>query len=130
MVSPRVKFIAVTVDELVLVPVVIAVVWFLAPEFTLLVSILMIVGAVVFVAAKYYLIYPSLQDSSYALYELKGLKGKVIETVTDKSGKIKVGAEIWDARCHEGDIPPGVQVTILAREDMTVRVRPAGMENE
>ena len=122
MVSPRVKFIAITIDELLLVPIVIVIVNHFAPEWTLPVAVIMIVGAAIFVAGKYYLVYDSLLEGSYMVYDLEGMTGKVIDKVTSNSGKIKVGAEIWDARCKDGEIPVGARVRIVARESMTVHV--------
>jgi membrane protein implicated in regulation of membrane protease activity len=128
--SPRAKFIAITVDELILVPIAIILVYYFMPEWLLPITILLIIGAAIFVAGKYYLIYPSLQESSVKFYELKGLRGTVITTVTPESGKIKVGAEIWDARCDVGEIQTGTQVVIVDRDMMKVRVEPYGARNE
>ena len=122
MVSPKIKFIAITIDELILVPIIIAVVWFLSPDYLVPVTTLLIIGSVIFVAVKYYLVMPSLEEGSYALYDLEGVTGSVFETVTPLSGKVKVGAEIWDARCDEGNIPVGAEVKILSRDAMRVRV--------
>ena len=130
MVSPKVKFIVITVDELILVPIAIVLVYYFMPELLPFATVALIVGAALFVAAKYYLIYPSLQDGSYMLYDLEGMTGKVIDTVTSESGKIKVGAEIWEARCHEGEIAVGVEVNVISRESMKVRVVPKRMQNE
>ena len=130
MVSPRIKFIAITVDELLLVPIVIAIVYYFAPEWTVPVAVIMVIGAAIFVAGKYYLVYDSLLEGSYMVYDLQGMTGKVIATVTSSSGKIKVGAEIWDARCKDGEIPIGTKVRIVARESMTVHVEAMGMEND
>ncbi|MBD3406037.1 MAG: hypothetical protein GF411_07935 [Candidatus Lokiarchaeota archaeon] len=124
MVSTKVKFIAITIDELVLVPIVIAIVYFFIPELLVPLSILLIVGAAIFVVIKYYLVYPSLEESSYYLYDLDGAIGKVTQTVTAQSGKVKVGQEIWDARCDEGQISIGTEVRITARESMRVKVVP------
>ena len=127
--SPRAKFIAITVDELILVPIAIIIVYYLKPEWLLPVTILLIIGAAIFVAGKYYLIYPSLLESAHEFYELKGLRGKVIDTVTPVAGKIKVGAEIWEARCDVGEIESGTEVIIVSRESMRVRVEPYGVSN-
>ncbi|MFW9800461.1 MAG: NfeD family protein [Candidatus Thorarchaeota archaeon] len=129
MVSPRVKFIAITIDELLLVPLVIVIIYYLAPELTVPVAAIMVVGAVVFVAGKYYLVYPSLLEGTYMSYELEGMIGTVVKTVTTTSGKIKVGAEIWDARSDAGEIPIGMKVKILSRDSMIVRVEPAERDN-
>lgn len=125
MVSPRVKFIAITIDELLLVPLVIFIIYYLAPELTVPITVIMVIGAVVFVAGKYYLVYPSLLEGTYMSYELEGMVGTVVRTVTSTSGKIKVGAEIWDARSDTGEIPVGTKVKILSRDSMIVRVEPA-----
>ncbi len=130
MVSPKVKFIIITVDELILVPIAIVLVYYFIPELLPFATVTLIIGAVLFVAAKYYLIYPSLQEGSYMLYSLEGMTGKVIDTVTSTSGKIKVGAEIWEARCDEGEIAIGVEVDVISRESMRVRVVPRGMQND
>ncbi len=127
--SPRAKFIAITVDELILVPIAIIIVYYFKPEWLIPITILLIIGAAIFVAGKYYLIYPSLLDTPNKFYELKGLTGKVIDTVTPVSGKIKVGAEIWEARCDVGEIETGTTVVIVSRESMKVRVEPSGVSN-
>ena len=123
--SPKVKFIAITVDELILVPIAIIIVYYFAPQYLWATVILTIIGAAIFVAVKYYLVYPSLLESgSFKLYDLKGMTGVVTDTVTPKSGKIRVGAEIWDARCEIGEIPPGADVRIISRQDLRVLVAP------
>jgi membrane protein implicated in regulation of membrane protease activity len=123
LVSPRVKFILITVDELILVPVAIALVYFFAPEFLIPVALLTSIGAVIFVIIKYYVVYPTLaKESSYGFYELSGLTGVVIMPVTPTSGKIKVGSELWDARCDEDEIPIDTEVRILSRESFKVHV--------
>ncbi|NHI83864.1 MAG: hypothetical protein EAX81_06155 [Candidatus Thorarchaeota archaeon] len=124
MVSAKVKFIVITIDELILVPIAIVLVYYFIPDLVVYATIALIIGAAIFVAVKYYLVYPSLQDGSYMLYNLEGMMGKVIEPVTQRSGKIKVGAEIWDARCDEGEIPTGVDVKVVSRDHMRVRVIP------
>jgi membrane protein implicated in regulation of membrane protease activity len=125
LVSPKLKFILITVDELVLVPVAIVLVYFFVPELLVPVSILSIAGAIVFVAIKYYVVYPTLaKEGSYGFYEVSGLTGIVTVSVTQTSGKIKVGSEIWDARCDEGEIPIGADVQILSRDSFKVRVAP------
>ncbi|MFX1542351.1 MAG: hypothetical protein ACFFCR_05060, partial [Promethearchaeota archaeon] len=63
--SPRVKFIVITLDELLLVPVAMALAYFFVPDWFVPLTILLIIGAAVFVIAKYYLVYPSLLESSY-----------------------------------------------------------------
>ena len=122
--SPRAKFIVITVDELVLVPIVMWIVYVFRPDWFVPATILLIIGAALFVIAKYYLIYPSLLDTPRPFYELAGMKGVAIEDVTQISGKIRVGAEIWDARCDVGDIKSGTEVVVKSRESMEVRVEP------
>jgi membrane protein implicated in regulation of membrane protease activity len=122
--SPRAKFIAITVDELILVPIAMWIVYVFKPDWFVPATILLIIGAALFVAAKYYIVYPSLQDESRPFYELQGMKGIVIEDVTQIGGKIRVGAEIWDARCDVGDIKSGTEVVVVSRESMKVRVEP------
>lgn len=122
--SPRAKFIAITVDELILVPIAMWIVYIFRPDWLLPATILLIIGAAVFVVGKYYLVYPSLIDEANKFYELKGMKGVVIDDVTQVRGKIRVGAEIWDARCDVGEIKAGTEVVVVSRESMRVRVEP------
>jgi membrane protein implicated in regulation of membrane protease activity len=122
--SPRAKFIAITIDELILVPIAMWIVYIFRPDWFLIATVLLVIGAVVFVAAKYYLVYPSLLDESRPFYELQGMKGIVIDDVSEVAGKIKVGAEIWEARCDVGEIKSGTEVIVVARESMKVRVEP------
>lgn len=122
MVSPKVKFIAITIDELVLVPLALVFVFYFLPEYFIPSIVIGIVGSAIFVAIKYWLVYPQLLDTSYAYYGLEGVNGIVNETVTPQGGKIKVGQEIWDARCDVGEIAPGTKVRIIARDSMLVRV--------
>ena len=122
--SPRAKFILITIDELILVPILILGAYYFVPdllEFTIVATIL---GAIIFVAAKYHLIYDSLKDGSHYLYELEGIRCKVIEVVSPTSGKVKVGAEIWEARNDDGAIPIGTEVIVVSRDSMTVHVKP------
>ena len=122
--SPRAKFIAITVDELILIPIAIWIVYTFRPDWLLPATILLIIGAAIFVVGKYYLVYPSLLDEANPFYELKGMKGVVISDVTQISGKIRVGSEIWDARCDVGEIKSGTEVVIVSRDSMRVRVEP------
>jgi len=96
--SPRAKFILITVDELLLVPLFILLAYYFLPDLLLFTIVVTIVGAVIYVPAKYRFIYDSLKEGTYYLYEIEGTKCKVIETVTPTSGKVKIGAEIWEAR--------------------------------
>jgi membrane protein implicated in regulation of membrane protease activity len=123
--SPRAKFIAITVDELILVPIALWIVYIFRPDWLIPAAILLIIGAAIFVVGKYYLVYPSLLDESRPFYELEGMKGVVIDDVTQVSGKIRVGAEIWDARCDMGEIKTGTEVVVVSRESMKVRVEPS-----
>ncbi len=125
MVSPRVKFLAITVDELVLVPIAIVLVYYFLPEFFVTSIVFGVVGGAIFVAIKYYWIYPSLSNESYSLYDMKGVYGTVMETVSSQSGKIKVGQEIWDARYNYGVIEPGIKIQIISRDSMMVTVEPS-----
>ena len=124
MVSARVKFFVITIDEPILLPLAWVLVYFFIPELLVMAIVLGVVGSAAFVGIKYYLIYPVLQDGSYKLYDLKGVHGKVSETVTTSSGKIKVGQEIWDARSDYGELTPGTEVKIESRENFTVHVAP------
>jgi membrane protein implicated in regulation of membrane protease activity len=123
--SPRLKFIAITIDELILIPVAVVIIYYFARDLLIPSTILLIIGSIIFVAAKYYLVYPSLQDEAHPIYKMEGARGVVISRVTGNEGKIKVGAEIWDARCDGPPIEKGSAVVILSRESLKVRVRPA-----
>jgi membrane protein implicated in regulation of membrane protease activity len=121
--SPLTKFILITIDELVLVPIALVLIAMFVPEYFLLALIIAIPGSIIFVAAKWYIVYPALQEGSYKLYDLKDMEGTVISTVTPNSGKIKVGQEIWEARCEDDEIPKGTTVRVVSRESMKVKVK-------
>jgi membrane protein implicated in regulation of membrane protease activity len=123
-VSALVKFIAITVDELIFVPLAWVLVYFFAPDLFTAAVIIGIVGSAVFVAIKYYFVFPVLGDSSSHIYDLQDIAGIVIEEVSHRDGKIKVGQEIWDAQCDGAPIPVGTEVRIVSRESMKVRVVP------
>lgn len=122
--TPRIKFIAITIDELLLVPLLIVLAYYFVPDLLLFTIVASIIGAAIFVGIKYYLVYDSLKEGSYYLYDLAGTRCMVIELVTHNSGKVKVGAEIWDARSEYGEIPRGTEVVIVSRENFKVRVKP------
>lgn len=122
--SPRVKFILITVDELLLVPALILGAYYFIPELLTFTIFTTILGAIVFVAVKYHLVYDSLKEGTHYLYDLHNTRCKVIETVTHTTGKVKVGAEIWQARSDNGEIPVGTEVVIVSRESMKVNVKP------
>ena len=122
--SPRLKFILITIDELLLVPLIILGAYYFVPHLLSFTIVATFVGAALFVAAKYYLVYDSLKDGSYYLYDLQGTRCTVIEPVTESSGKVKVGAEIWEARSDTGEIPSGTEVVIVSRASMKVHVEP------
>jgi membrane protein implicated in regulation of membrane protease activity len=122
--SPRAKFILITIDELILVPILILGAYYFVPELLEFTIVATILGAIIFVAAKYHLIYDSLKEGSHYLYELEGIRCKVIEVVSPTSGKVKVGAEIWEARNDDGEIPIGTEVIVVSRDSMTVHVKP------
>jgi len=122
--TPRVKFIAITIDELLLVPLLIVLAYYFVPELLLFTIVVSIIGAAIFVGVKYRLVYDSLKEGSHYLYDLAGTRCMVIEQVTHNSGKVKVGAEIWDARSEYGEIPRGTAAVIVSRENFKVRVKP------
>lgn len=128
MVSKRVKFFVITIDELILVPLAWILVYFFIPQLLVTAIVLGVVGSAVFVAIKYYFIYPVLGDDSYKMYDLKGVHGKVTDTVTLSSGKIRVGQEIWDATSEYGELALGTEVVIESRESFIVRVAPLPAE--
>jgi len=123
--SPRVKFIAITLDELILIPIAMWIIYSLRPDWFVPATILLLLGAAVFVVGKYYIVYPSLLEEARPFYDLKGMKGVVINQVSREAGKIRVGAEIWDARCEVGAIMKGTEVVIVSRESMKVWVEPS-----
>lgn len=122
--SQRVKFILITVDELLLVPLLILGSYYFLPELLSFTIVATILGAIVFVAAKYHLVYDSLKEGTDYVYDLPGTRCKVIETVTSTSGKVRVGAEIWDARSNNGEILIGTEVVVVSRESLMVHVKP------
>jgi membrane protein implicated in regulation of membrane protease activity len=122
--TPKIKFIAITIDELLLVPLLIAIAYYLIPELLPFTIVTSIAGGSIFVVVKYYLVYDSLKEGTHYFYNLEGMRCKAIEHVTHDSGKVRVGAEIWDARSEYGEIPRGTEVVIVSRDNFEVRVKP------
>jgi membrane protein implicated in regulation of membrane protease activity len=69
---------------------------------------------------------------------LVGREARVLETVTDTGGRIRLGGEVWSARADEGwqylagpeVLLPGRTVRVLAIEGATAVVEAAGPEPE
>lgn len=122
--SPRIKFIAITIDELLLVPLLIVLAYYFLPDLLPFTIVASLIGAVLFVAIKYRLVYDSLKEGSYYLYNLEGIKCIVSERITNDSGKVKVGAEIWEARSDTDEIPIGSDVVIVSRDNFKLHVKP------
>ncbi|MGY5875019.1 MAG: NfeD family protein [Candidatus Thorarchaeota archaeon] len=128
MVSPRIKFILINIDELIVVIAILAAVGVFLPDLFLFAVIFGIVGFILFVVAKYYIMYPSMLDDFYQGYDVEGMVGKVIGTVTPTSGKVKIAQEIWDARCEDGEIQVGTKIRIHSRDSMILIVGPIDAE--
>ena len=126
--SPRLKFVLITVDELLLVPALILGAYYFIPELVPFTVVTTIVGAIIFVAVKYHLVYDSLKEGSHYLYDLQGTKCIVIEKVTSTSGKIRVGAEIWEARTDSDELLKGTEAIIVSRVSLKVNVKPLHSE--
>ena len=123
--DPKLKFIIVTIDELILVSIAIVIVYFLAPEYTLPIAIVSIILTCVYVYGKWRVIYPTLAlTGSYDLYDLIGMNGVVTATVSQDAGKVRVGQEIWTARCTEGEIQKGTTVKIKSKQSLVIHVAP------
>ena len=124
MVSPRFKFIAITIDEIVAVIVIVLIVGHFFPDLLMWAVLIATIGTTLFVVAKYYIVYPSLQEGGTVDYDVVGLVGQVVETVTPRGGKIRIGGERWAARCEESEIPAKTRVIVVSREGMQLVVRP------
>jgi membrane protein implicated in regulation of membrane protease activity len=69
---------------------------------------------------------------------LVGREARVLETVTEEGGRIRLGGEVWSARADEGwqylagsqALLPGRTVRVLAIEGATAVVEAAGPEPE
>jgi len=57
---------------------------------------------------------------------LVGRSAKVIEEVTDDGGQVRIGGELWSARCYDESrvIPVGSTVDVFAIEGATALVHP------
>ncbi len=122
-VSPRLKFILITIDEIILVVLAVIAVYYILPQYLVPAIILSVAGTALFIAVKYYLVYPVLNDDT-TRYDIVGMTGRVIKTVTASTGKIRLGGEIWEARSDEGPLETGTEVVVMSREGIFVRVTP------
>lgn len=66
---------------------------------------------------------PPLRTGTSALV---GRSAKVVEEVTDDGGKVRIGGELWSARCYDESqvIPVGSTVDVFAIEGATALVHP------
>jgi len=57
---------------------------------------------------------------------LVGRPAKVVEEVTDDGGKVRIGGDLWSARCYDESrvIPVGSTVDVFAIEGATALVHP------
>jgi len=65
---------------------------------------------------------------------LVGREARVLETVTDIGGRVRLGGEVWSARVKDPtgslSVLPGRSVRVLAIEGATAVVRPIAPESE
>jgi membrane protein implicated in regulation of membrane protease activity len=122
--TPKIKFIAITINELLLVPILIFIAYYFVPDLLLFTIVASISGGVIFVFVKYRLVYDSLREGSYYLYNLEGTRCIVIDSVSSKAGKVRIGAEIWEARSEYTEIPRGTAAVIVSRDNLKVQVKP------
>ncbi len=122
--SARRKFVLINLDDILLAAIIVVAAYYLVPDLFVEALILVVIGLIVIIAAKYYLLYPMMDDRPQVSYDIVGRTGVVIETVTETDGRIRVGGEIWHARCQEGVIDIGQNVMVTGRENLLLWVSP------
>ncbi len=123
--SARSKFVLINLDDIAVAAVILVIVYFLFPGYLLAAIVLVMIGLVVLIAAKYYLIYPVIGDTTGVVYDVVGKTGTVIRDVTTSDGRVRIGGEIWHARCDETDvIKTGSPVRVVGRDRLVLLVAP------
>ncbi len=119
-------FLVTSLDNIAIAAIALILVYIYLIDYLQIAIVLVAVGMAAYFAGKYYWIYPVLKMAPHGGYEVEGMIGKVVQSVTPTGGKVKVGSEIWNAKCDDGQLPVGTKVRILSRDNMRVRVGPLG----
>lgn len=88
-----------------------------------------VVAVVLLVTARPWLVAHVLNRTPHARTNTSALLGRtavVIATVTPDAGRVKLGGEVWSARCSgTGPLEPGTEVTVERIEGATAVVAPS-----
>ena len=119
---PITKFILVTIDEIIIIAILVYAVYIFLPEYFLIALIISIIGTPIFVIAKYIIVRETLSEKHYK-YDVVGYGGRVVKKLTPK-GSIRVRGEIWRAISETGEhILEGEEVFIVRREGNVLYVK-------
>ena len=119
---PITKFILVTIDEIIIIAILVYAVYVFFPEYFLIALIISIIGTPIFVIAKYIIVRETLSEKHYK-YDVVGYRGRVVKKLTPK-GSIRVRGEIWRAISETGEhILEGEEVFIVRREGNVLYVK-------
>ncbi|MHA1771222.1 MAG: NfeD family protein [Candidatus Thorarchaeota archaeon] len=121
--SPRLKFVVINLDDLVILIIVLAIIYWLLPTYFVPFALILMVGFVILIAAKYRLLYTALNEEPRN-YDVTEMIGETITTVTPSEGHVRIGAEIWHARSKDAEIPVGSRVRVVSRDGMVLLVVP------
>lgn len=122
--SPKAMFVVTSLDNVAVAIIALVIVYVYLIDYFQVAVVLIAVGTVAYFILKYYWIYPVLKQAPHRGYELEDMIGQVLEPVTPTGGKVKVGTEIWNARCEEGLLPVGTKVKVVSHDNLRVRVAP------
>ncbi len=124
--SAKEKFVLINLDEFVILLFALAAVYWFLPQYFLIAVVIAAIGFTLFIIAKYYLVYPVLDDTSKS-FDVVGFVGEAVTDITPDGGRVRIGQEIWNARSTTGTILNGSSVKVLKRDGLILSV--AHVEN-
>ncbi len=119
--SPRMRFLVINLDEIIILLLILAGIYWIFPDYFQVLAVIAVVGFIILIAAKYRLLYPVLNDVPRN-YDVTDMIGETISHVTADDGRIRIGAEIWHARTEGDEIPAGTRVRVVSRNGMVLLV--------
>lgn len=122
------KFFISLIDNIFFAAIAIILLFYFLPEYFLIGTVLIVVGFIIFVVARAYLILPYLGDKGMVSYDIIGKVGTVTKKI-DGTGKVLVGGTLWNAKTENGSVlEENTKVKVIQRKRLTLYVVP--IENQ
>lgn len=116
-------FIIISLDDVGIAILIIALSYYLAKQYFYLVTAVTLTGLIIFLAIKYILLKPVLENTPISKYDLTNRIGIVIKDLNPR-GLVKLGNEVWRAESiHGNSIRKGRKVIVLRRKNFILIVK-------